>query len=346
MRAVRRAGWTEGTRQPGRWLRGREPSDRPGAEPGRVPQPHEARVEGVPRGLLLQAARRQGAARPARRRARGALRMPEQRGLAAHQRRRDAQGAHGRGLVPGSVRQGPLLHGGPGPRAGRADQGDRRDAPDRGGDRRADRGHQRLALPRGRPLARARGAPLHPDRLHAERPEPLEVLHRGVLREVRGGDGGGLRRDAGGVHQHRAGRRAVRSDDRLRHLPPAQVHGARDPHAEQLPGGARAPGPAPAVRRDAERRARRAAASRAGRDREDGLRRVLPRRVGLHPLRARAGDRGGAGPWLVGGLARRVLPWHYEHRSDQIQPPVRTIPESRANLDARHGHRFCRRQTG
>jgi len=80
---------------------------------------------------------------------------------------------------------------------------------DRQGHRRADRRHQRLALPRGGARARPRGAPLHSDGHESRRPEPLPVLDRRVLRQVGGGDGPRLRRVARGVPQHAGRRRAL-----------------------------------------------------------------------------------------------------------------------------------------
>ena len=87
-----------------------------------LPQPDQARLQGVPRGLLLQAPGRPRAARPARRRPARALGLPQLRGEPAALGRGRGQGAAGRGLVPGGVRQGLLLHGGPvaRPRASRS----------------------------------------------------------------------------------------------------------------------------------------------------------------------------------------------------------------------------------
>ena len=91
------------------------------------------------------------------------------------------------------------------------------------------------------------------------------------------------------------------------------------------------------------RRPRGAARPRAGRHREDGLRRLLPGGVGLHPLRAAAGHRGGSGARVVGGVAGGLLPRHHQRRSHPVRAPVRAIPEPRADLDAGHGHRLRRR---
>ena len=50
---------------PGRRLRGRQPPHGARPQRGRLPEPHQARLQGLPRGLLLQAARGQGTARRA-----------------------------------------------------------------------------------------------------------------------------------------------------------------------------------------------------------------------------------------------------------------------------------------
>src|SRR5262249_25140140 len=100
--------------------------------------------------------------------------------------------------------------------------------------RRADRRDQRLALPRGRARTRSRSAALHPDRLDAPRSQALALLDRGVLRQVGGRDGAGVRRDPGRVPQHPGGRRALQSDARVRELPSAEIRRAREPHAGEL----------------------------------------------------------------------------------------------------------------
>jgi len=85
---------------------------------------------------------------------------------------------------------------------------------------RAGRRHQRLALPGSRPRTRPRGAPLHPDGVHAGRPRPLEVLDRGVLRES-AEEWRSSRRDARGVPQHPRGSGALQTSPWIRalHLP-------------------------------------------------------------------------------------------------------------------------------
>src|SRR5437667_459620 len=166
--------------------------------------------------------------------------------------------------------------------------------------------------------------------------EALALLDRGVLRQVGGRDGAGVRRDPGRVPQHPGGRRALQSDARVRELPPAEIRRAREPHAGEL---SRARGPrwpqAP-LRGKSGRCHRGALRSRASHHREDGVRRLLPGRVGLHSLRARARDRRGPWPRLLGRLSGGVLPGHHERRPDPVWPAVRALPQPGADLDARH----------
>ncbi len=153
LRALRGPGQPLRALEPGRRLRGREPLHGAGAHPRRLRQPHEAGLQGLPRGLLLQAARGSRAAGPARGRAARALGLPQLRGQPAALGRRRGQGAPDRGLVPGGVRQGLLLHGGAVARPRAAGGGDRGHDQDRPRHRRAALRHERLALPRGRALA-------------------------------------------------------------------------------------------------------------------------------------------------------------------------------------------------
>ena len=106
---------------------------------------------------------------------------------------------------------------------------------------------------------------------------------------------------------------------------PAQVPGARrlrrrhrtcSEVAERGPEEALRGG-APARRQGRRRRLRRAAGAGAGRHPEDGVLRLLPDRLGLHPLREGARHPGRAGPRLGRRLAGRVLHAHHRHRSDR-----------------------------
>ena len=249
LRALRGPGQPLRALEPGRRLRGRQPLHGAGPHRGGLRQPHEARLQGLPRGLLLQAPGGPRAARPARRRAPGALRLPQLRGEPHALGGRRGQGPADRGLVPGGVRQGLLLHGGAVARSRAAGRGDRGHDPDRPGHRGAALRDQRLALPGGRALARPRGAALHPDRHHDERPEPLEVLQQRVLREVGRRDAGRLQGSARGLPQHPRGGRALQRGSAVRPVPPAELPGARRLHARLLPRAPRLRGARPPLRK-------------------------------------------------------------------------------------------------
>ncbi len=137
LRALRGAGQPLRAVGPGRQLRGREPLHGARAQRDRLREPHEAGLEGLPRGLLLQAPGGPRAARAARGRSPRAVRLPQLRGEPAPERGRRGEGARDRGLVPGGVRQGLLLHGGAVARARGAAARDRRA---RSGSRRRHRG--------------------------------------------------------------------------------------------------------------------------------------------------------------------------------------------------------------
>ena len=81
---------------------------------------------------------------------------------------------------------------------------------------------------------------------------------------------------------------------------------------------------------------------RAADDRGDGLPRLLPDRLGLHPLRPRERHQRRPRPRLGGGLARRLLPAHHRPRPDALHAAVRALPEPRAQEHAGHRHRLRR----
>ena len=184
---------------------------------------------------------------------------------------------------------------------------------------------------------------------------------RDVPEDARG-DGADLRRRLGGAVEH-----APRRGDVL-----GLQAQARQPDVAALPGARRATtwtatsgtsrGRASRRRFD-EFRTRgatvdesgvsRAARDRARRHRRDGVPRLLPDRLGLHPRGEGARHPGGPGPRLGRGLARRLRARHHGHRSDPVQPAVRALPEPRArqhaglrhrllHVAARRGHRLRR----
>ena len=120
-------------------------------------------------------------------------------------------------------------------------------------------------------------------------------------------------------------------------------------------GGPRA-GRARGARRAPERRAgrsardaadepavRRAARLRARRHQADGLRRLLPDRRRLHQLGEGAGHPGRARPRLGGGQPRRVGLRITDLDPIEHDAALRALPQSRAQLDARHRRRLLLR---
>ena len=125
----------------------------------------------------------------------------------------------------------------------------------------------------------------------------------------------GERFGRGHAAPHGRDRRALQRRGRPRRHAPAPLRRARGPDRLGLPARAGRDGPARALpQRDAG--AARAARVRAEDDRGDGLPRLLPDRLGLHPLRPRGRRLGRPGPRLGGGLAGRLLPAHHRPRSD------------------------------
>ncbi len=329
-------------RRPARADEGVRASDTPGRVERGLRQPDQARVGGLPRGLLLQAARRLGVARDPREGPRRPLGLPLRARL---------QGARG------EPRQG---------RAGRArpDRADlrprqrlRRDAerrPRRAGadqpvPRRARarveaaaRRDRRRPLPPARGCAGPRGAPLRPVRRLAQEPEPLEVRHRPVLLQDPGRDGRRLRRLPRRARPHARGRRAPERRHRARRSAPAEVPGAGRARGLRLPRRAVREGAREALRQ-AHARALRAAAVRAQDHPRDGLRRLLPDRLGLHRLREAKRDQRRPRARQRRRLARRLLPRDHRRRPDPLRPAVRALPQPGPQVHARHGHRLRRR---
>ncbi len=208
-----------------------------------------------------------------------------------------------------------------------------------GGDRDTARRHRGRPLPAPRGRARTRGPALHPVGRLAEEPEPLAVRHRPVLLQVAGGDGGRLRRLPAGAPPDPRGRRAVHGDDRHRPAAPAEIPDPGGAGRVRVPGRAVRDRPRPPLR-VGHPRAARASPVRAEDDPGDGLRRLLPDRLGLRPLREDARDPGRAGPRLRRGLAGRLLPGDHRRRPDAVRPAVRAFPQPRPQVDAGHGHRL------
>ena len=245
-------------------LRGRarlEPPDAARRDDRRLPQPRQALHARLPRGLLLQAARRLRAARALRRR-------PDL-----------PVGLHGRGHLPGAARGDE-----PAARAeldrlvsifGRDDvyvelqdagmRRARRDQPGaaahRGRRRAAGRRHRRRALPARRGRRAARRAALHPDERAARGPEPLPLHDEGVLPQDPGRDA-----DADGALGRRPARadardrRALQRRARARRAPPAALRRGRGRQLRHAPPALRG-GPRTALRRTSTTRSGRGSSS-------------------------------------------------------------------------------------
>ena len=87
-------------------------------------------------------------------------------------------------------------------------------------------------------------------------------------------------------------------------------------------------------------RSRRAAGVRTQSHHGHGLPDLLPRRLGLRPLREGAGHPRRAGPRQRGGQHRRLLPRHHDGRPARARPALRALPQPLPHLDAGHRHRL------
>ena len=306
----------------------------------RLPQPHPAGVAGVPRGLLLQAATRLGAARRTRR---GVIATTGCLGGHVLQAllRDDVAGGHREGgPAAGHLRPRQPVRRAAGPRHPGAapDQSaaDRARPPHR---RPAAR-HQRLALhpprgPRGprRPAVRA-------DRLDALRPEAVQVRGPGALPQ----DAPTRCATCSATTPRRATTRCGSPSG-----PTSRSRSARSScPTSRSPRGSRAPtstsptsrGRAPVERwgERAPRRRRRARHVRARHDRLDGLLGVLPHRLGPHRPRPAQRHPRRAGSRVGGRVRRGLLPADHRSRPDPLRPAVRALPQPEPHLDARHRH--------
>ena len=165
---------------------------------------------------------------------------------------------------------------------------------------------------------RPRGAALHPDRHHPERPQSLEVLHRGVLRQVGGRDARGVRASC---RRPAANTLAVaercnltcstsgRSTCRTTRCPTATRWTATSSDLA-LRGPA-----ATATARARPTRCRRGSRYELGVIAKMGFAGYFLVVWDFIPFARRAGHRGGARARLLGGLARRLLPRHHQRRS-------------------------------
>ena len=168
----------------------------------------------------------------------------------------------------------------PGERDPRAGQGQPRDRPLRPRARPAAGRDRRRPLPAPRGLRQPRGAALRADEVDARAARSSPSTPTSSSSRARR-DGAVVRRLAGVGRGHGGDRRALRGRARARQaaaaaLPDPRRRGARRDAAPACRGG-----PAPALRRPAAGRGGRAPRVRARRDRRDGLRVLLPDRLGL-----------------------------------------------------------------
>ena len=244
-------------------------------------------LEGFKRG---KAERRHRAARPPLRRRDRAHRLPPVALLPPAGR-----GAPGRRPRP-PRRPGPGLRGrerllrDPGERDRRAGEGQRGHRPLRARARPAAGGDGRRPLPAPRGLRQPRGAALRADQVDARAAE-ADLRHQRVLPQERQPRWRSRSRLAGGGADDARDRRALRGRDRARQAAAAALPDPRRRGAARDAAPARARGPAPPLRRSAAGRGGRAARVRARGDRRDGLRLLLPDRLGLrHATRRRTGS--------------------------------------------------------
>ena len=317
--------------------------DAAGREQRGVRQSDQALLARLPRGLLHEAARRLGAAADLLEGADRALRLPLRPRLQGARGEPARRRAHRPRPAGADLRAREHLRRAPerGPRRAAARQPGARQARRRG--EAAARRDRRRALPHRRRRLLARGAPLHPVRRLAQEPEPLALRHERVLFQDARGDGARLPRPRGRDAAHARGRRTLLDRDRARQHLPAEVPDPGRPRRVRVPRRAvRARARAPLRQGDAG--AARAAPVRAEDDQGDGLRRLLPDRLGLHPLRQGERDRRRPRPRLGRRLARRVLARDHRHRPDPLRPALRALPQPGPQGDAGHRHRLRRRR--
>ena len=140
----------------------------------------------------------------------------------------------------------------------------------------------RRPLPPRRGRARPRGAAVHPVGRLAQEPEPLEVRHRALLLQVARGDGARL-----SGHED-ALRRTLEVAERCNvelELGRILLRSSRCPTAVTRSTTSSSSARRACKRYGGSPRAQRAPAVRAQDGPRDGLHRLLPDRLGLHPLR-------------------------------------------------------------
>jgi len=324
-----------------------------GQEPRGLRQPLQARVRGLHGRLLLQAPGGQAAPPGAQRRPHRPERLPGRRSAGPPAQRHDGERRAGGVGLPGGLRGG-LLPGDPGPgiRGGEAHHPEAvRTLPAHG---HPAGGHQRRPLPEPRGCGPPRHPALHRHQGSQEPAAAHALQHRPVLREDAGGDAGDLRGPSGAAGAHPGDRREDRPVPHHPQARDAPVPSSFRLHAGELlrargPGVVRAahggmPSPLAAGAPQAcGGGLPEAPGIRAGDHPEDGLPRLLPAGVGLHRQGPGDGRSGRTRPRLRGRQHRGLGHEDHRHRSDAVRPALRALPQSRARLHARRGHRLLPR---
>ena len=250
--------------------------------------------------------------------------------------------------VPGDLRQGQLLPGADGPRDRHREAGPRRPAAARQGARHPAGRHQRLALQQPRGRRRPRRPDLRRFGQAALRHQPAQVRRRRLLHQVRGRDAravGRPVRDARGLRQHAAHRRALRGRVHRVHR---RLHGARRRAGRRDRGVLVRQG---GLARDRVALPRRAADPRGQGSGSRWSSAIISQKgyCGYYLVVADfinwAKDNGirvGPGPWLRRRVDRGLRAADHRPVPARARPVLRALPQPRAPVDARLRHRLRR----
>ena len=210
-------------RRPARADEGHRAPDAARRDDGRLREPDQALLARLPRGLLLPAAGRLGAALAVRARPDRALRLPLGPRLEGDLRGPDGRRRDGARPAGADLRPRQHLRRAPERRARNPAVGVQLAARARRQARPAARRDGRRPLPRRHRRLPARGAALHPVGRLAQEPEPLEVRGERVLLQDARGDGARLPGARGRDAPHARDRRPLQRRDPARPDPAAAV---------------------------------------------------------------------------------------------------------------------------
>ena len=188
---------------------------------------------------------------------------------------------------------------------------------------------------------------MHQLRFDAPRPRPLHLRRHGLPLAHLRGNARALRRPSRGVREHPARRRTLQRllhhGRRRRELHAGLSRPRRRGHHIVVRQGGRSR-PACALRREDSGRRARARRLRGERHFADGLPRVLPRRLRLHPVGQAQRDQSGAGARLRRRVDGGLRPADHGARPDSPRFAFREVPQSRTGFDAGHRRRLRRAQ--